>query len=255
MTTNAFTEIDYLAEGRGRVTEQFKNKPVFDAFLKLVMDYLNELQIVYKDLMQLRSINTATGAQLDLIGNIVGQPRTLVNYNAFPYFGFDGATGAEPFGTLSDSTVGGVFRSRLQEEGSSATVDDETYRFIIKARIIANSTRATPQAIIDGLNFITGNTTSRLVEQPNAHVTLEIQNTLTDFQRYFLTGLSSQGSIVPVPISVAVEYVFFEESYFGMYEDPTAQPLAGYSTGYGLAYGEAYGKSTIEGGGYIAELI
>ena len=95
MTTNAFTEIDYLAEGRGRVTEQFKNKPVFDAFLKLVMDYLNELQTVYKDLMQLRSINTATGAQLDLIGNIVGQPRTLVNYDAFPYFGFDGATAAK----------------------------------------------------------------------------------------------------------------------------------------------------------------
>ena len=38
MTTNAFTEIDYLAEGRGRVTEQFKNKPVFDAFVKLLTD-------------------------------------------------------------------------------------------------------------------------------------------------------------------------------------------------------------------------
>ena len=94
-----------------------------------------------------------------------------------------------------------------------------------------------PQAIIDGLNFITGNTTSRLVEQPNAHVTLEIQNTLTDFQRYFLTGLSSQGSIVPVPISVAVEYVFFDESYFGMYEDPTAQPLEDIQQGMGYLRG------------------
>jgi len=220
-----------------------------------VMDYLNELQTVYKDLMQLRSINTATGAQLDLIGNIVGQPRTLVNYDAFPYFGFDGATAAEPFGTLSDSTVGGVFRSRLQEEGSSATVDDETYRFIIKARIIANTTRATPQAVIDGLNFITGNTTSGVVEQPNAHVTIEIQNTLTDFQRYFLTGLSQQGSIIPIPVGVAVEYVFFEEEYFGFAEDPNALGLAGYSEGYGLAYGAAYGKSTSDGGGYIAELV
>lgn len=252
---NAFEEVDYLAEGRGRYTQQFIDKPVFDAYLKIVLDTLNEVQSMFKDLQQLRSLDSATGEQLNVIGRLVGQDRTLVNYNAFPYFGFDGASAAETFGTLSDPTVGGVFRSRLQEEGSAATVDDDTYRFIIKARIIANSTRATPQAIIDGLNFITGNTTSRLVEQPNAHITLEIQNTLTDFQRYFLTGLSSQGSIVPIPIGVAVEYVFFEESYFGMYEDPTAQPLAGYSTGYGLAYGQAYGQSTIEGGGYIAELI
>lgn len=255
MTTNTFTDIDYLSQGRGRVTEQFKNKPVFDAYLKLALDALNDIQGVYKDLMQLRSIETATGSQLDLIGEIVGQERTLVNYNAFPYFGFDGATAAETFGTVSDSSVGGVFRSVDQEEGSSSSVDDETYRFLIKARIIANTTRATPEAIIAGLNFVTGNANTALVEQPNAHLTIEVQNNLTDFQAYFLQGLSDQGSIVPVPICVTVDYVFFEESYFGMYEDPTAQPLTGYSTGYGLAYGEAYGKSTIEGGGYIAELI
>ena len=105
MTTNAFTEIDYLPQGRGRVTQQFKDKPVFDAYLKLALDALNEIQNVYKDLMQLRSINTATGVQLDQIGNIVGQSRTLVNYNAFPYFGFDGAASAETFGTISDRCV------------------------------------------------------------------------------------------------------------------------------------------------------
>lgn len=252
---NAFVEVDYLAEGRGRYTEQFKDKAVYDAYLKIVLDQLNVLQTSFKELMQLRSLETATGSQLDLIGKLVGQDRTLVNYNAFPYFGFDGAASAETFGTVSDPTIGGVFRSVQQQEGSAATVDDETYRFIIKARIIANTTRATPQAVIDGLNFITGNTTSGVVEQPNAHVTIEIQNTLTDFQRYFLTGLSQQGSIIPIPIGVAVEYVFFEEEYFGFAEDPNALGLAGYSEGYGLAYGAAYGKSTSDGGGYIAELV
>lgn len=256
MTTNAFTEIDYLAEGRGRVTEQFKNKPVFDAFLKLVMDYLNELQTVYKDSMQLRSINTATGAQLDLIGNIVGQPRTLVNYDAFPYFGFDGAMAAETFGTVSDSTVGGLFRSVNQSEGASAEVDDETYRFLIKARIIANTTRATPEAIISGLNFVTGNANTSIVEQPNAHITLEVQNNLTDFQAYFLQGLSEQGSIIPIPIGVAVDYVFFEEEYFGFYEDPNASTLSTLESGYGFGYGLGYGTARADAsvGGYISDL-
>jgi len=235
MTTNAFTEVDYLSQGRGRVTEQFKNKPVFDAYLKLIMDSLNELQGVYKDLMQLRSIDTAVGAQLDLIGDIVGQPRTLVNY---------------------DSTIGGLFRSVNQEEGAAAEVDDETYRFLIKARIIANTTRATPEAIISGINFVTGNANTTLVEQPFAHITLEVQNNLTDFQAYFLKGLSDQGSIIPIPIGVTVDYVFFEEEYFGFYEDPNAlgliDPITGYGHGYGTSYGEL-DESTLVGG-YISDL-
>jgi len=256
MATNAFTEVDYLSQGRGRVTEQFKNKPVFDAYLKLIMDSLNELQGVYKDLMQLRSIETATGAQLDLIGDIVGQPRTLVNYDAFPYFGFDGATAAETFGTISDSTIGGLFRSVNQSEGASAEVDDETYRFLIKARIIANTTRATPEAIISGINFVTGNANTTLVEQPFAHITLEVQNNLTDFQAYFLKGLSEQGSIIPIPIGVAVDYVFFEEDYFGFYEDPNASTLSTLDGGYGYGYGGSYGTPAADPdvGGYIADL-
>lgn len=227
MTTNAFTDVDYLSEGRGRVTEQFKTLPVFDAYLKLALDPMVELQGVYKDLMQMRSIETASGSQLDLIGSIVGQSRTLVNYNALPFFGFDGAVAAETFGSSTDNTLGGVWRSSGQVEGTASTVDDETYRFIIKCRIIANTTRATPESVIKGLNFITNNTTTALVEQGNAHITVEVQNTLTDFQKYFLRGLSDQGSIIPIPISVTATYVFFEEDYFGFDDDPLSSPLIG----------------------------
>lgn len=256
MTTTPFTEIDYLSEARGRVGEQFKNKPVFDAYIKLAVDSLAELQSVFKDLMQLRSIETATGEQLNLIGRLVGQDRTLVNYNVFPFFGFDGAASAETFGTLSDSTLGGVFRSKDQEEGSSSTVDDETYRFLIKARIIANSTNATPEDIISGLNFITGNANCTIIEQPNAHITLEIQNNLTDFQSYFIRGLSNQGGIVPVPIGVTVDYVMFDGEYFGFAEDDNAIGFAETIGGYGLDYGEGYGEFTIDPstGGYFSIL-
>lgn len=227
MITNTFTSVDYLAQGRDRVGEQFKNKAVFDAYLKLAMDALNDLQDVYKELMQFRSIDTASGIQLDLIGEIVGQPRTLVNYNALPFFGFDGAVAAETFGSSTDNTLGGVWRSSGQVDGTAFTVDDETYRFIIKCRIIANTTRATPESVIWGLNFITNNTTTALVEQGNAHITVEVQNTLTDFQKYFLRGLSDQGSIIPIPISVTATYVFFEEDYFGFDDDPLSSPLIG----------------------------
>ena len=42
MTTNAFTEIDYLAEGRGRVTEQFKNKPVHSSTVRIYIKFQNK---------------------------------------------------------------------------------------------------------------------------------------------------------------------------------------------------------------------
>lgn len=239
MSITPFDEIDYTSEGLDRVTQQFKDDPVYQAYLKIVLDSINSVQTALKDLKQLRSLDTATGKQLDMIGTIIGQSRTLVDYNAFPYFGFNGSTGAETFGTIADSSVGGVFRSYLQEEGSAATVDDETYRFLIRARIIANTTRATPEAVIAGINFITQNTNTTLVDGPNAHITIEVMNTLTDFQKYFLQGLSSQGSIIPIPISVSANYVYFEEDYFGFFDDPLASPLIG------------IGDS---GGGYISSL-
>ena len=244
MATNLYEEVDYLTQARERYTEQFKNKEAFDAYVRLVIKQLLEVQEACKDMMQLRSIDTAVGSQLDLIGKIVGQPRTLINYSAFPFFGFDGASGAETFGSATDSTVGGLFRSLYQEEGASNTVDDETYRFILKARIIANTTTATPNAVLEGLQFITGNTNSRLIEQPNAHLTLEIQNNLSDLEKYFLEGLSEQGSILPIPIGVAVEVVYFEEDYFGMAECVGAKGLVGFASGYGAGYGKSYGQAT-----------
>lgn len=47
----------------------------FQKFIKVFADELNELEFVAADLKNLRSINTATGAQLDIIGEIVGLAR------------------------------------------------------------------------------------------------------------------------------------------------------------------------------------
>lgn len=256
MTVNTYNEIDYLAQARERYTGFFKDKPVFDAYVSVLMVEIEELQHTFKDLIQLRSIDSAVGEQLDLLGRIVGQDRTLINYYSFPYFGFDGATGAETFGSVYDSSIGGVFRSVYQDEGAAATVDDETYRFLLKARIIANTTRATPDAVISGINFITGNTNTTILEEPNAHLVIETQDNMTTFQKYFLMGLSSQGSIVPVPIGVTVEYAFFEEDYFGFEEDTSARGFTELATGYGLGYGLGYGAASSDStiGGYIAKL-
>ena len=83
-----FTEVQYLEEARDRVTEQFKDKTVFDKYLQLLIDQQDSIQQVFKDLIQKRSIDEATGATLDIIGEIVGQPRELISADLFNFFGF-----------------------------------------------------------------------------------------------------------------------------------------------------------------------
>ena len=106
---NSFEVVDYLTEARGRVTEQFTNKIVFDKYLQLLISAQVEVQQVFKNLMQLRSVDTATGAQLDIIGNIVGQDRVLLNADFYTFFGFQGALKAGTFGDVNSPGVGSMF--------------------------------------------------------------------------------------------------------------------------------------------------
>src|SRR6478609_9253756 len=102
MTSPNFTVIDYTEEARTRVTEQFKEQPVFDRYLQLLTKAQIDLENTFKDLLQLRDIDTATGAQLDIIGRIVGQDRELIAADLYDFFGMIGALNAFPMGDVNN---------------------------------------------------------------------------------------------------------------------------------------------------------
>lgn len=220
----SITEVDYLTQARSRYTQQFKNKPIFDAHINIFITEVTEIQDMLQDLIGLRSLETAVGSQLDMIGAIVGQPRVLVDFSLFPFFGFDGASEAQTFGSLYDASLGGTWKSISDSEGASFEVDDDTYRFIIKARIVANISNTTPQGVIDAVNYIVGRSDSSIEEMGNAHLKIIHYAALTDLQEYFLRGLSSIGSIIPLPICVSYE-------------------IENITLGYGHSYGYSYGKA------------
>ena len=202
---SSIVEVDYLSQARSRYTQQFKNKPIFDAHIKIVIDEIIELQDMFQDLIGLRGLETATGVQLDIIGAIVGQPRVLVDFTLFPFFGFLEDSSALSFSSLADPTSGGILKSLSDSDGEDYEVDDETYRFILRARIVANISNTTPQGVIDAVNYIVGRTDSNIVELGNARLKIIHYATLTPLQEYFLRGLSSIGSIIPLPICVSYE--------------------------------------------------
>ena len=156
MASPDFTVIDYTEEARTRVTQQFVDKPVFDRYVQLLTKAQIDLENTFKDLLQLRDIDTATGAQLDIIGRIVGQDRELIAADLYDFFGMIGALNAFPMGDFNDPTVGGIFYSYGTDLGGYVELDDETYRTFIRAKIYKNIAASTPEQFITAIKLIFG---------------------------------------------------------------------------------------------------
>lgn len=223
-----FTSKNYLAEARERVTEQLKGKPVFDKYLQ-TMILGGDLQDTLKSLMTERSIDTAVGAQLDIIGSIVGQPRELISTDLFDYFAFEGYPAAGAYGDLDNTGVGGGYYYGLGEPLSGNTVlNDEQYRLFIKAKIAKNTTRATPDEMLEFISFVFGATINNVISEGTAEYTIMVGKELSRFERALFTYKTSKGGyesyFVPKPTGVRISFGQFpSDNYFGFQGAPGAK--------------------------------
>lgn len=241
---NNFAIIDYLQEARERVTEQFKDKDIFDRYLQILLTGKVELQEVFRQLMQERSIDTATGAQLDIIGDIVGQPRELIDTALLNYFAYLGYPTAASYGDLNNSAVGGIYYSYGNPLAGNTLLTDDQYRLFIKAKIIKNNTNATPNQIIQFMEFVFGIKTNLVIAEGNAEFTLMLGRSLSNFERVLLTYVSYSSGypsrFIPKPIGVKVNFGQFDDSnYFGFQGAPNAR---GYGSLNDLSTGGIYGQ-------------
>lgn len=207
---NQFVQEEFLNVARSRVTEQFKNKRIYDKYLQLLLSGKDELQTVVKDTMQLRSIETAVGAQLDVIGEIVGRPRGLVTSDIFYYFGFEGSPQGESFSSTTDPTVGGQWYSLNAPVGVSREPSDEEYRLVLKAKIIKNRTLARPEDVIAAYKFLFGASQVTIEETAPAEVRIGIGKILTNVERGLLFDLGGAGQLLPKPVGVNYSYTEFQ---------------------------------------------
>src|SRR5690625_1421803 len=133
---NEYERVNYLREMRDRATFAFEGKPVFDKLLQLFDIGVGELQSVFQALMQDRSIDTAVGKQLDIIGDIVGQPRVLLAAEVMDYFGFNEVPTAQSYGDLNDPSAGGIWRDLNVSAAGDVELTDNQYRIFIRAKIM-----------------------------------------------------------------------------------------------------------------------
>jgi hypothetical protein len=225
---NPFIVYDYLEEARERATEQFKDRVVFDKYLQLMLYSNIELQLVFKDLMQKRSIDTATGAQLDIIGDIVGQPRELIDTSLIEFFAFDGVLDAQPYGDLNNSAVGGFYYSLGDPLSGNTLLNDDQYRLFIKAKIIKNNTNCTPNQLLNFISFVFGVEINNIVAEGQASFTVMVGKELNSFEKALLTYTSTYNGytspFVPKPVGVGVNFGQFDSNnYFGFQGTPNAK--------------------------------
>lgn len=249
MATVPFDSVDYLDEARGRVTSQLTDKQVFDKYLDLIIQEQLELQGVFKDLLQKRSIDEASGKQLNLIGEIVGQPRELISADLFTFFGFQGALKADTFGDFGNPQAGSKFYDFGTPLGGNVLLDDPTYRLFIKAKILKNTTASTPEEIISFVNFLFG-TTQTAIFEGQAEYTIMFGRELSSFEQVLLNYVTnSQGypsRLIPKTVGVRINFGSFQsDNYFGFQGVTGAKGFGGFTGtyGYGLGYGLKYGDS------------
>lgn len=157
-------------KGLARLAYEFKDSEKFKDFIESFLVQSDEIQIANTQLLEERELDSAVGAQLDGIGDIVGIQR--------------------PVG-----------------------VADDTYIWMIRAKILINNTDMTVPKMLELLSFIFAGKTIRYTNEVNLSPRYTISGILTDDELIVF-------DLIPTTLGVGVAYVSVPEyelafSFFG----------------------------------------
>lgn len=145
----------------GRITPWQSNNPKFVETVADTITPIADAGAVSASLPAAFDFDTATGAQLDVVGQWVGRDRSVKLPIPNSYFSFDDA---------NRGLDRGVWQGPYDTEVGITSLDDETYRRLLRALVLANHWDGTlpgAQAIFDAF-FI--DPATRVFLQDNAQV-------------------------------------------------------------------------------------
>jgi len=146
--------VNHIEKALSRLVTQFKESPNLIAYISNFLSESENLEQVFQDLLNERWIETAEGYQLDILGAIVGQSRVIIEGNIFTYFGFLGHPSSDSFGDINNASLGSPFASLDTILTGNRRLTDDEYRLFIKARIIKNISKSTPEDIIAQYQYL-----------------------------------------------------------------------------------------------------
>ena len=205
-------EQDYKTTARSRLTDRHRSDETFLAILDTLVEIKSQRQKQYLDIADtLLDIDKSEGRNLDLIGKLIGEERTLVNFIDRVYFGFLGARLAEAY------DFGYWYSLYKNKYGTLRTLTDEEYRRVLKARVIKNSSDNNRNSFLEVLNILSNNKSSIVVENlDNTAISVEVED-YDGLVSYYLSKYKNDRNLIPVPLGrrLNVTYSDINVKFFG----------------------------------------
>lgn len=197
---------------------QFQGRPNIEAVLSAVGDELDEIYAVLDDLRTRRWIDTASGKQLDGLGEIVGQDRRIANSVYTLFFGFVGQGGALGFEE-------GRFRDTWENHMESSELLDDHYKTVIRQKIRKNVFTGTTEQTLQSLQFIFNAPIVITTELGNAKFAIGLGRRLTENDLQLARALNLL--VKAAGVGVVWQATFEAGDVFGF----QGQPAQGFETG------------------------
>jgi len=177
----------------GLLSSQYRNSPKLNALLRMLLQKFDDVSQCLVRMDTAFDLDSAIGAQLDVLGTVVGVYRTV---------------GFQPNG------------------GISPVLDDDTFRIYIKAKIAQNQWDGTIGSLYPIWQQLFPGGTIVIEDNQNMTVTLTLTGSFTSI----IQDLITNGYIVPRPEGVLYTYLFGTLPFFGFGSAPGY--IAGFDTGH-----------------------
>lgn len=167
----------------GLITSQHKDKPKYAAMLSALLQHSEDIFSVAVGVDDEFDLDNAVGAQQDILGDIVGQSRTV---------------------------------DFQPDKGLSPVLDNYTYSNLLKAKIAKNMWKGRIEDLREIWLTLFG---KPIIIQDNQDMTIDV--VVVGIYDQMTKNLIQQGYIVPKPQSVSLNYAFSDDAVFG-YDMETA---------------------------------
>jgi len=208
-------ELNYKDIALSRLTDRHRDDPAFLALLETLVEIKSLRQQQYLAIADaFLDIDKSSGKNLDVIGELIGEKRTLVNFIDRPYFGFLGARLAESY------DIGYWYSLYKDKYGTLRTLTDDEYRRVLKARVIKNSSSNNREDLLNVLNILTNNSSTVIKESSNngpIQVSVKDEDGLAS---YYLSKYKSDSNLIPVPLGRRLGVIQISPKYL------TSKPYA-----------------------------
>lgn len=164
------------------ITSEHSVQPKYAEYVKTFLDMISPCVDIYNDFDVLFALDSATGDQLDKLGELVGIGRQLP----------------------------------VVDERIPATLDDEAYRLVIKAKIYKNHWDGTRKGLQDIFDVFFPDVQYEIIDNQDMSYTVTLIDPEADS---LFVGLIMNGYILPKPSGVSVDYNIMDSSLFGWDSD------------------------------------